>query len=357
MNILRYGLTALRSEQTNIEGVVGVETITYDLKQAGIGIFNRVSSNISSLPTYTEANAAPFNAYNETGGFPHPIITGNDISIASIKGTLKRNPDYLVIKATSVGLEATAKKSTRVDYTTGVPLPSARYDFVPNEKVILLDETFAKLLVSTTSFKYSASYSNNFTTDYAFAPDRKYYIFGIGSIFAVAPFNRTDYFVRRDNRTPEKCSPASGVLFKAIMEAAGSFREIPVLDCVADMQIIHGINTSENPETEISDNLFFVPADFEPNGVTGDRGSLSDKEIRNIGKNPIELRTRLKMSMIFLMVQDGKKDTTFNNNNTAFTVGNQDFQAALKKTVDLTEPEFINYRWKLYRIVVTHKNM
>ena len=60
------------------------------------------------------------------------------------------------------------------------------------------------------------------------------------------PFNRADYFIRKydssgNSVTPARCAPNTGVLEKAVVNHSdGTFDYLPLLECVADMQVIYG---------------------------------------------------------------------------------------------------------------------
>jgi len=55
-----------------------------------------------------------------------------------------------------------------------------------------------------------------------------------------APFNRADFYVATPaGNMPSKCAPNTGILYKAVMnQSDGEFGALPLLDCVADMQVV-----------------------------------------------------------------------------------------------------------------------
>ena len=76
--------------------------------------------------------------------------------------------------------------------------------------------------------------------------------------------------------------------------------------------------------------------------------------------DPKEIRTRLKLVKVYLLVQDGGADRNYTNTNTAMEIGETEGtpgSTAVTKTIDLTQPNYLHYRWRLYRLVVRPKNL
>ena len=365
INILRYGIITMRSETSNIEGIVGVEVLRHDLQQAGLGLFN----DELAVPAYLElvqkrhsSNDCNTGSYDSQYKIPRHIVTANDVPGSG----LELSPDYLAIKGVSLGNSPTAQKNSFVDDTGTVELYGIN-DFTSGDKVIVLNSKFDKNKnrVIRTLLNSGASYYTGFNTplDASYIPPSNnfFQVFGVdNSAVLRAPFNRVDYFLRRDANTPTSCSPAAGTLYRGIMRHSdGSLIETPVLDCVADMQIILGINTTASPETD-SSVQFFVPASFSTDGIPSADSAISLTEISDLWKTPQELRKRLRMVIVFLLVQDGQKDSNFVNTNSTFIVGSDQDprlnRPQLQKIVNLTQANYRNYRWKLYRVAAKIKN-
>ena len=356
--LLDKGIMTQRSEESNTEGVVGLEILRHDLQQAGLGLF----TDVNSAPTFTEAAGAPYSSYNDANSVPRPIVTDNNLTVSGVlTGT-----DYLAIKGTTLALSSASQLWSYVD-DTGVPKRWGRDDFTDlNDKVIVIEQKLdtsknmmVRRLVQVAAGNYGVSYyasgafedqGGNPVTDYTPSTTKINYLYGIDTMdtgvatFTLrAPFNRADYFINRDvATTPASCSPAAGVLFKAVMnQVDGTFDQIPILDCVADMQIILGWNTSEEPE--------------KSNEVQG----YSDAAIPATYNDPEEVQKRLRLVMVYLLVQDGRRDSNFINTNSAMIIGDKvlDPSGNLTKSVDLTSGDFQNYRWKLHRVVVRPKNL
>jgi hypothetical protein len=73
--------------------------------------------------------------------------------------------------------------------------------------------------------------------------------------------------------------------------------------------------------------------------------------------DPSAVRKHLKLIKVYILAQDGGKDLNYTNTDTAMPVGIAGEANALAHTINLTLPNYQNYRWKLYRIVVKPKNL
>jgi hypothetical protein len=297
--------------------------------------------------------------YNDKpSGIPRALVAGNNIT--SDPGVLT-GTDYLAIKSTTVARNQASQKWTYINVSSSVSKVWGANDFDRNKDYVVavrqkysngeLQRELIYDLTNTTSF--SVKYREK-ASDYtaAFAPPSnavQYYYYGIynstGSAPPRAPFNRTDYFVKRTSDTPTSCATGAGVLYKTVMsQTTGKMTDIiPILDCVADMQIVFGWDTSGNgidvytdaDMTTSSTALPWVP-------------DLSD---------PSAVRKHLKLIKVYILAQDGGKDLNYTNTDTAMPVGIAGEANALAHTINLTLPNYQNYRWKLYRIVVKPKNL
>ena len=368
--IFGKGTLIVNSEESNTEGLLGLELLRHDLQQAGFGLF----SDDTSIPSYREAANAPYTKYNDANAIPRAIVTDNDLPIAGILGG---TADYFSIKATTVARTTTSQLWSYLN-ETGVPKKWNRDDFASsNDKMIILEQTLNKTnnlvvrrLIQISPDNYGVAYSstgafrdqNNADTDGFYTPStgKVYYLFGVdnnkSAAFTLrAPFNRADYFISRNTSIPASCSPSTGVLYKATMnQSDGKFEKIPILDCVAGMQVVLGWNTSATPENS-SDVQAYSSAD----GVTvsGNHNGLNLQQILN---NPMEVRSRLRLVIVYILAQDGRVDNNFVNagiDAKNMLIGDTNIGASLTKSVDLTSSNFIHYRWKLHRVAVRLKNL
>ncbi len=378
--VLSKGTIVQRSEESNIEGVIGLEMFRHDLAQAGLGLF----SDIDDPPIYAEAVGTAA-AYNDSNRTPRAIVTGNNSTLAN--NVVLNGTDYLAIKATTVGNNPIAQRWTYVT-DGGDPHPRGTNDLEVGNIVIALSQTYnAKrgvlehTLVKNSPTDYEIAYANPSIPAYTPSTGRRYYFYGIqGAANLRAPFNRTDYYVRRpDAGVPTSCSPGTGMLYKAVMShALGTLTpEIPILDCVADMQIVLGWNSQVNPEGSNAVDVL-SSADGNANVATNGGAGLNGLDIPAILADPIEVRKRLRQIKVYILAQDGAMDPNpnFVNANISFPIadpgegvliqrpasptwvpGAADGTVNLTATPTILRPNMSNYRWKVYRIVVKPKNL
>ena len=71
-------------------------------------------------------------------------------------------------------------------------------------------------------------------------------VYGIDNVIPVRPFNRAEYYIQSAAAVPQRCAPNTGVLVKAVVAHDGTGTTptlLPLLDCVADMQVVYGLDT------------------------------------------------------------------------------------------------------------------
>jgi len=185
------------------------------------------------------------------------------------------------------------------------------------------------------------------------------------------PFNRTDYFVATPPATAVQqathCAPGTGILYKAVLKHAdGLLNYIPLMDCVAGMQVVLGwdtdgdglIDTWSNADgTKYSSSLTIdsntiTNALLSPSGTTSSGNSSPNLSIVGTGLN---IRTGLKMIKVYILAQNGKKDTNYTSPS-PIVIGEDD-ESNLTYSLNISTKGWSNYRWKLYRIVVIPKNL
>lgn len=340
-----------RSEESNIEGIIGLEFFRRDLEQAGFGLFTDIDS---PPPVYSEVLAAsPQSAYNDApNGIPKAVFAANNLTSNVLSGT-----DLIVIKGTNVSLNPASQCWTSIKGPGASSkiwgsndLSQSRNDMVIAVKQGFRNNELQRRLIYdgstfSTAYKTDGSYADPFVPT---SGDKQYYYYGIDNIALRAPFNRTDYYVERvAGDVPDSCSPAAGVLYKSVMSHKdGVMQPFAILDCVADMQIVLGWNTSGDPAGNVVDTF----TNAEGKSPTG--ASTNDQAI----DDPKEIRTRLKLIKVYILAQDGGFDKNFQNTDTAMRIGEVG-ETGDPKFINLTTPDRIHYRWKLYRLVVRPKNL
>jgi prepilin-type N-terminal cleavage/methylation domain-containing protein len=385
--------------ETNIEGIVGLEILRADLEHAGFGLPWYFPDDPANAFTYTEATVAPANSgtstitYNDSPNTfpPRPVVAGDNLSLATtvngntgitgiVHGT-DAGSDYLVIKATGVSGTITAQKWTYIT-NENEPKPrtlgSSSYDLTPTQDRVIV----IKPKVSDTRLRELVMDGSTFFTTYSatafpanFSPARPaetYLIYGVDPSDLTRPFNRADYYVGYPAALPQRCAVGTGILYKAVLQADGTFpavRTTQLLDCVADMQVVLGfdmdldgiIGTYSNADgTTVAD----------AGNITGQNEGKSSGEVQNILRSHSDLadyRSCLQEVRVYILAHEGQKDPnyTYPNSNVIIGPTKPDDPASLYLTkqvgraFDFTKSgiaDWQNYRWKLYTVVVKLRN-
>lgn len=370
------------SEESNIEGQVGLEMFRHDLQQAGFGLPTAFQS---IPPQYTEATVEPAKKLNDSpNNVPRAVA-----SLESIAGSwnVLAGTDYLAIKATTVGRSSASQKWTYLAYTSS---PSGKKpnqwsnqadNLSSTDRVIVLNRTFSSsgkvnnVLVYNTDVPatFWPSDPTNSLTDSAFNPTAQsqvYFLYGVDVASLGMPFNRSDYFVARPATTtqmPASCAPGTGILYKANVDHGdGTLKDYPLLDCVADMQLVFGWDVNGDG---VIDESGAYDTDVANISLSSESGATK-ATIKAIMENPEDISNKLKYIKVYIMAQEGQKDNRFTNTNTlvsntlSVVVGdpgpNPSSNISLTKGYNvsqLTAKGWLNYRWKIYRIMVRPKNL
>lgn len=271
--LLKSSVKISKSVETQITDIIGLEVMRVDIKHAGYGLpyyfppaagitYTEASDNANTPVTgvnQKDYNDAPTNP-------PRPFRLGDN---AGINGS-----DYLVVKSTLLGAGVTAQKWNYV--TTGGTLKTwdvaAQNLSTDAEKVIVVDPApnsppdQQRQLITSGNF-YAQYHSGTNQIDAAFFPteiNQSYIVYGIADATVVAPmmpFNRADYYIRNPGAAnmSQRCAPGTGILYKSTLnQATGIFTEIPLLDCVGDMQVVFGLATNAPSDNSVNlhvDNL------------------------------------------------------------------------------------------------------
>lgn len=370
-----------KSEESNIEGVVGLEMLRHDLQQAGFGL----PFSFAADATYTEAAAAPANAYNDGTGvsgrqIPRAVVAGNNLAATAAPtgnepATIVPGTDYLTLKGTTLASSPTAQRWTYV-VNDGVAVSArvwgnAALDLVEDEdRVTVIRRTFAgttyrnELLIGTAGFE--ALFKTTGFDDSSFNPPSTLetsYVYGIASEGLRMPFNRADFFVARPTtagRLPSFCAPNTGILYKAnLRHNDGTLTYVPLLDCVADMQVVFGWDLSDGMGGEGQDGM--IDTWSTPIGAGGlptqVAGTMDQSTVAAALNDPERLRQSLKVIKLYILAQVGRRDPNYQSL-ASYVLGDAQTDLFTNKTYDMTvNPAMRNYHWKVYRIVVRPKNL
>ena len=274
------------------------------------------------------------------------------------KGADNQGSKYLVIKSTAAATNNTAKKWTNVSYASGTRTSKvwndAARDFAAADKVIVVKDNLNKtpptrqLMVTAATGNFSATLTplNNYTTLMQPHLDGDVFqVYGIADATISAlrmPFNRADYYIKTPADMPSNCASNTGVLYKSnITHSGGGLNpNIPLLDCVADMQIVYGIDP--NGVGSVT-QYFDAPAYTTTPPITA-----------------ADIRNQLREIRVYILAQDGNKDLTYSYPSPTVAVGetlNGVFRGRNFDLATLIGSNGRNYRWKVYTIVVRPKNL
>lgn len=334
--------------ETNIEGIVGLEILRQDIEHAGYGL------PWAGMVTYNEASSNPYNLNDSTAtAVPRAIVSGNNVTFGG-SNSIFNGSDYLVIKAVNVAINDASIRWTTLrispftaPYNPRVWTPlSENLNYAgANPYVIVLSGgtgTNERRLVTSGSTFY-AQYSNIISSPWP-PPEatETRIVYGIntaGSNTPRRPFNRADYFIQRPANMPLRCASNTGILYKATMnhDDNGTYSPLPLLDCVADIQVVFRRDTGV-----YTDNLSTLT---DTNG----NGTIDAQEIRE----------QIREVRVYILAHEGQRDTTYTYPFNSITIPPvTDPAAGLGRTFDLTTiPDWQNYRWKVYTIIVKPNNL
>lgn len=314
--------------ETNVEGILGLELLRRDLEGIGFGL----PWNPPALAAYAErpssSNPAEVAALNDSPNPPRAVL-----SIDNATTTVNRS-DYLVIKSTRVGMDNAAGKWTTLDQAGNKRrwTPASENindtDYVYVLAVGTADSNRRSLVDPGTP--YTTFNSSDLTNLYAPVEVAvANIVYGVGRTQPVRPFNRADYHIIGEN-IPRHCAPGTGVLVKDVIEhnANGTVRErLPLLDCVADMQVLFGLDTNGDGAVELP----FV------SDITG--------------LNAEQIRTQLAEVRVHILAQEGMQDNTYRTPTDFIFVGSDNVGSSFDVR------GLRNFRWRNYSIVVKPQNL
>ena len=345
-----------KSAETQITDIIGMEALRYDIKHAGYGLpyvfptaidYNE-AADVGNAPV-PGVNAS---TYNDADNPPRPFRLGNNVGI--------NGSDYFVVKSTMVSGSTTATKWNYVT-TGGDPKvwSEAARNLVTGDRVVVVDpapnadpDEQRQLIVSGASF--FATVGANLPGFYPADSSKTYMIFAVANgVDLKMPFNRADYYIRRPGDISQRCAPGTGVLYKAVLSqnANENFSEIPLFDCVADVQVVLSL-ASQAPDNNAIDSH----ADGAGNNIE----ALS----------LYQLASRTKEVRLYILTHEGGRDPFYNYPNNRINVG-EDFgggvlggvwthDGALEGSKNMATTfgaDWRNYRWKVYTMVVVPSNL
>ena len=387
--LLRATTQQTKSAESQIEGIVGLEMLRYDIEHAGYGLpwsyptgtVFTFSEAGSTPPVGTAVNSTVFGSFNEIVP-PRAFIATKTGSSASIPGS-----SYLVVKSILTPLSKSARRWSYVNYS-GTSSANLSYikkwqkvgfadnDVQTGDRVITLNTTFTgtagnvgkTLVMSGTSFSYTIG-SDTTAVPTAFQPPEStqtYSVYSLGANDPVMPYNRADFYVKRpDTNMPSACNGGTGILYKATVAnntGRGStyFVENPLLDCVGDMQVAFQLDMD-------GDGVGGTYANVDGSTIEGPELSTAPlvANVTNVQKTLADaslLRAQLKQVYVYILVHEGGKDTGFTYPGSQIVVADRTYrqEGRVWSASDMQNKfgvDWRNYRWKVYTLVIRPKNL
>jgi prepilin-type N-terminal cleavage/methylation domain-containing protein len=317
---------------SQIDSIIGIGILRSDIEQAGYGLPWKFQTSPSST-NYEADSAITASTYNDMPpNLPRAITTGNNAGYNS--------SDYLVIKSTVSGTSDTAQRWTYIINGSNPKVwDSTKLNLTNGSRVIVIkpkvdDITDNELVMSGTTF-FAVFNSTSFPSD--FTPKKtseRFLIYGVDPDTDLRmPFNRADYFISRPSTNmPTSCAANTGILYKAnVNHSDGQLTEMPLIDCVADMQIIFRLDTNNDGIVDSQSN---------------DISALSAKQIRE----------RVKEVRVYLLVQEGQRDKSYTHSPSTMTIGEYGLGSNFNLATTIGTG-WQNYRWKIHTLVIKPKEL
>ena len=348
--------------ETNIEGIVGLEILRQDIEHAGYGLpwnlngagYNEIISEPATPwidrdfndgpPDNPARGTDPAGASNPPGG----IRSGNGVAL--------NGSDVLVIKAINVARNSTCEKWTILKASPSFSDPYNPRQWTPasenlasSDRVIVLSPggTGAQRVLTVSGTLFCPASGKLFCTPYSSVTSSPWpptdtaetrIVYGVDHDTDLRmPFNRADFYVRSPATMPQRCATGTGILYKGtVNHADGLLTELPLLDCVADMQVVYRRDTN---------------GDGTIDNVTNDISTLTAQQIRD----------QVKEVRVYILAHEGQRDPNYTYpTNPVVLPAAPDPGAGAGSTFNFNThgiTNWQNYRWKVYTLVVTPHNL
>lgn len=342
--------------ETNIESTIGLELLRRDLLSLSFGIPEGILNTAAVTTKYDRVDWSPLVNYAEMDIAKAKTL--NDAVDAAVKRPPRpiiatptafsfNGSDYFVIKNAIVARNFVSGKWHTLDRNneknTWIDAQKDEEDLRDNDRVIVIthrDKENRGLIIDGANF-FTTFNPDAATAAYAPVEETEdvRFIYGIGDGNLRAPFNRADYYITDGidpyasaTTVPVRCADGTGVLVKAVMDHAdgdfdldadGESDEIPLMDCVADVQVV-----------------------YMWGGALADGETMASQSAKAVTEN-------LQLVRIYVLSHEGQKDMDFTYPNSTIRVGDaaghgRDFDFAAQGITD-----WEHYRWKVYSIAET----
>jgi hypothetical protein len=324
--ILKQSGQTMKTVTTEIDQTIGLDILRSDIEQAGFGLPWTFKNSI----TYAEAASSPASTYNDSpSNAPRAILSGNNVP-----GQLN-DSDYLVIKSTVVAGSDTANKWTYISNGATAPKSwGSPNDLIATDRVIVIKPQYdamgnSELVMDSGTFYTTYNGIVSGSAFYPTIPQERFIIYGVSAgADLLMPFNRADYYIRRPlTGMPSYCAPNTGILYKAtVNHGDGELTEMPILDCVADMQVVFYLGTGLSPSNDIT--------------------ALTAKQIRE----------QVKDVRVYILFHEGSMDRTYAHETSTVTVGEGGNGSTFNLATTIGT-DWNRYRWRVITLAVKPKNI
>ncbi len=362
-NIITQSAKYSKSEESSMEGIIGLELLRHDLEQMGFGLYWGYLPG-SSI-NYAEAADADATTNDAPSNVPRAFVALNNSAAFS--------SDFMGIKGTTMGSSKASQRWSYIPFHNFSSSPSwssrpvnwAAKNLMPGDRTIVIrhnfnDPTDDHLLLDTTGTEYTVLTTGSEPTNpYLPLKDQQLsMVYGIdqSSVTLRMPFNRADFFITTDTiagkSVPPFCAEQTGVLYKAMVSHvnSGHYDYMPLLDCVAEMQVVLGWDISDGGRAKS------ISAYSNADGSVV-AGGASSTDVQGWLASPVGIREHLKLVKVYILAQEGRKDPGYSYPAATMVVGNENNgETSLTGTHTFTTAQR-QYHWKLYRVIARPKNL
>ena len=351
--------------ETNIEGIVGLEILRRDVEHGGYGLAWDLNSATYCEAVNDSATDHDDTSYNDTNSDcsisnpPRALVSGDEDGV--------NESDVLVVKATNVAQNDASQKWTNL--LTGNEVtewtPSSERLVTSDRVIVLIPGDTKTLALNGVSFttRYNAGSNPDSLVDANFAPTdpiESRLVYGVtppASPVTAAlrmPFNRADYYIKTPGTNfPKHCAAGTSVLYKAtVNHADGNLTELPLLDCVADIQVAYGVDTDASLDDSVNCYTNSLPDVLATYNATN-------------------VRNRVREVRIYILAHEGQIDRAFTYSPpinpssirvgelaAGLSCGSCTGETVLGREFDLSGiTDWLNYRWRVYTLVVKPNNL
>jgi len=350
-----------RIGETKIETGMGLDLLRADLEHAGFGLPWEFPVGVVPSP-YSEpvAPVAPATTNDALTKAVPRALSSEDASGSSLNTS-----DYLAIKALNVVRGVSSQKwgllGRDVAHAVSVQSMGVAFDSTgaDADRVIVIRPEVSpgenrQLVLNGTNY-FALPTPADLTP---FAPSAtpndpsgdRYLIYGLDNIDPRRPFNRTDYYI--NNGVSAHCAPGTGTLLKATLnQGDDNFSPLPIVDCVADFQVVYYLDTDGDGGCDDVDGI----AGCDPSNANALNGMTAQ-----------QIRTQVRSIRCYVLTHEGGVDRAYTHPTANINVGEvaaDGVTLLAGRTFDLSLPAnnigaaWFNYRWKVYSLAVTPRNL